>query len=305
MNIPYEFGYLQQDPSEATHGTEMKAAGKGFALITGASRGIGKGFAKECACMGYDLALVSLDGDGLPELAAELVGRFKVAVKTLETDLADADAANVVMDWVETEGLQITLLVNNAGLGSVGPFDATDQRKHAAMLTLNMQTPYFLMRRLMPMLQQQDQAYVINISSQAAFYPIPFKATYSASKSFLMYLSLSTEYELRGSNVHVCVVCPSGVKTSPAIRERIESAGLLSRLVALEPEDVAKISLRNALKKRRLIIPGTLNRMSYYATLMLPDFVKMAFIASKLKKNQFDTPEPSYQQNLGTPISNG
>jgi uncharacterized protein len=282
----------------------MKAARKGFALITGASRGIGKGFAKECASMGYDLALVSLPGDDLPELAIELSERFKVTIKILETDLANSDAANVVMNWVETEGLQIMMLVNNAGLGSVGPFDSTDQRKHAAMLTLNMQTPYFLMRRLMPMLQRQNQAYVINVSSQAAFYPIPFKGTYSASKSFLMYLSLSTEYELRGSNVHVCVVCPSGVKTSPEIRERIESAGLLSRLVALEPEDVAKISIRKAFKKRRLIIPGTLNLMSYYATLMLPDFIKMAFIAGKLKKNQFDNPDPCYQQNLGTPISN-
>ncbi|HEX2898371.1 MAG TPA: SDR family NAD(P)-dependent oxidoreductase [Bacteroidia bacterium] len=276
----------------------MERTDKGYALITGASRGIGKAFAEELAKRGYNLALVSLAGEDLPELAIELAGKHHVTVRTLETNLAESDAAEVVVDWVMREGMSVTMLINNAGLGSVGPFHETDMRKHQAMLNLNMLTPYYLQRRLMPMLQKQQQAYIINISSQASFYPIPYKGTYSASKAFLTYISLSTEWELRGSNVHVCVVCPSGVKTSPAIRERIETAGPLSRLVALEPEEVVNITLKKAFKKKRFIVPGALNRLSYYATLLTPDFIRMAFIARKMKRNPFDAPEPVPSEKL-------
>lgn len=257
----------------------------GFALITGASKGIGMALAAECASRGYNLALVALAGEDLPTTATELADRYQVRALVLEIDLAAADAADQVVDWVLAQQIQVFMLINNAGLGSVGPFDQAALEKHRVMLYLNIHTPYLLMRKLMPMLAAQPQAYVINVSSQAAFFPIPFKASYSASKAYLLYLSLATEYELRSSNVHICVVCPSGVKTSPAIRERIETAGPLSRMVALEPEEVASITLRKALKRKRLIIPGTLNRLSYYATMLAPDFIRFPFIAKKMRKN--------------------
>jgi uncharacterized protein len=263
----------------------------GVALITGASRGIGRALAEQCAMIGYDLALVALPGEDLPDLAIELAGKYKVEVRTLETSLADPESADRVLEWVQQEDLNVSMLINNAGLGSVGPFAETDRRKHRAMITLNMYTPYLLMRGLMPILQTQRQAYVINISSQASFFPIPYKATYSATKAFLMYLSLGAEYEMRGSNVHVAVVCPSGVLTSPEIRERIRTGGLLAKLVSMEPEEVAKITLTEALKKKRFIVPGTLNRISYYATFIVPDFLRMAFISRKMRKTTFDAPE--------------
>jgi short-subunit dehydrogenase len=271
----------------------MERSEKGYALITGASRGIGMAFADELGRLGYHLALVALGGEGLPDLAVKLASKHHVEVRALEINLADADAVDIVMEWVDQEKMNITMLINNAGLGSVGPFHETDMRKHRAMLNLNMLTPYYLMRRLLPILQKQKQAYVINISSQASFFPVPFKGTYSASKAFLTYISLSTEWELRGSNVHVCVVCPSGVKTSPAIRERIETAGPLAKIVALEPEEVVAITLKKAFKKKRFIVPGNLNRLSYYLTQLTPDFVRMSFIAKKMKKNPFDAPEGS------------
>jgi uncharacterized protein len=282
----------------------MGSQGLGFALITGASRGIGKAMAEGCAKRGYDLALVSLPGEDLPELATELAGQFHVNVKTLEINLATPEAPDLVMDWVEAEQLNVSMLVNNAGFGSVGPFSETGQNRHIAMLQVNLQTPYLLMRRLMPLLQSQKQAYIINISSQAAFFPIPYKGTYSATKAFMMYISLATEYEMRGSNVHVSVVCPSGVMTSPEIRERIRTAGPLARMVALEPEEVAEISLTKTFKKKRFIVPGTLNRMSYYATLFFPDFLRMAFITRKIKKNPFDAPEVTNVQSQAKSIEN-
>lgn len=269
----------------------MLKMGKGYALITGASKGIGKAIAEACAEKGYHLALVALKGEDLPKLATELAGKYNCDARFLETNLAENDAADVVMDWVIEEGLDVSMLVNNAGLGSVGPMVETQQAKHQAMLNLNMQTPYLLIRRLLPMLQRHSQAYIINISSQAAFYPIPFKATYSSTKAFLMYLSLALEYELRGSNVHVSVVCPSGVKTSPEIRDRIESAGLVSRMVALEPEEVAEITLRKSFKKKRFIVPGRLNTLSYYVSQLMPDSIRMGFITKRLKNNAFDEPE--------------
>lgn len=280
----------------------MNHPADGFALITGASRGIGKALAEECAQLGYDLALVSLPGEELPDLAEAIAQKFKVDVRLLEIDLATTDAADKVLDWVDREGIRVTLLINNAGLGSVGPFAESDRRKHRAMVTLNMYTPYLLMRGLMPMLQAQKQAYVINLSSQAAFFPIPYKATYSATKAFLKYLSLATEYELRGTNVHVSAVCPSGVITSPAIRERIRTAGILAKWISLEPEVVAKISLVKTFKKKRFIVPGTLNRISYFSTLILPEFIRLAFISRKMRNSIFDAPEPvaAPKEKVGT-----
>lgn len=262
--------------------------GKGFALITGASRGIGKAIAEECARRGFKLALVSLPNEDLPKLAAELSKEFGVDALYLETNLAANEAAETVVTWVNAQKMQISILVNNAGLGSVGPLIDTNEEMHQVMLNLNMQTPYLLIRKLLPNLKKQKQAYIINISSQAAFFPIPYKATYSATKVFLLNLSLALEYELRGSNIHVSVVCPSGVKTSPAIRQRIESAGFLSKMVALEPEEVAEITLSKTIKGKRFIVPGRLNTLSYWLSAMMPDAIKMSFISKKMKKTPFD-----------------
>ncbi len=259
--------------------------GKGYALITGASRGIGKAIAEECAQRGYHLALISLPNESLSSLAAEIASKYKVDTRFFETDLSAYDAADTVMDWVIEEAFPISMLVNNAGLGSVGPLIETNQDLHQVMLNLNMQTPYHLIRKLLPILKQQEKAYIINISSQAAFFPIPFKATYAATKVFLLNLSLALEYELRGTNIHVSAVCPSGVKTSPAIRKRIESAGFLSRQVALEPEEVAEISLRKTFRGKRFIVPGKLNTLSYWMSSMMPDFIRMGFISKAVKKN--------------------
>lgn len=259
--------------------------GKGYALITGASRGIGKAIAEECAKKGYHLALISLPNESLSSLAAEISKKFKVDARFFETDLAANNAADLVMDWVLEEAFPISMLVNNAGLGSVGPLMETNQELHQVMLNLNMQTPYNLIRKLLPILKEQDEAYIINISSQAAFFPIPFKATYGATKVFLLNLSLALEYELRGTNIHVSAVCPSGVKTSPEIRKRIDSAGYLSRKVALEPEEVAEITLRKTFGRKRFIIPGKLNTVSYWLSAMMPDFVRMGFISKAVKKN--------------------
>ena len=259
--------------------------GKGYALITGASRGIGKAIAEECARRGYHLALIALPNESLSNLATEIAAKYKVDVRFLETDLGLDRAADTVMEWVLEEDLAVSMLVNNAGLGSVGPLIDGDEHLHQVMLNLNMQTPYFLIRKLLPLLKQHERAFVINISSQAAFFPIPYKATYAATKIFLLNLSLALQYELKDSNIHVSAVCPSGVKTSPEIRKRIESAGFLARQVALEPEEVAAITLRQTFRGKRFIVPGRLNALSYYLSTMMPDFVRMAFISKTVKKN--------------------
>jgi uncharacterized protein len=245
---------------------------EGYALITGGSQGIGLALAVECASKGIHLALVSLAGESLPETATKIAGEHNVDVRYFETDLSAADATDRVMDWLDEEGISVSILINNAGFGSVGPLLESDQAKHKAMLNLHVQTPYLLTRRLLPDLLRKKQAYIINVSSQAAFFPIPFK------------------YELRGSSIHVSVVCPSGVKTSKAVRERIKTAGFISRMVALSPEAVAKITLEQSFKKRSLIVPGRLNYLSYYMTRIFPDAVRMRFIAHKLKKNPWDVP---------------
>jgi short-subunit dehydrogenase len=265
--------------------TELTASSKLYSLVTGASKGIGRAFADACAAEGRNLALVSLPGEDLAQVADEIRRANNVDVRFLEIDLSQADSAQKVFDWCQTEGLRVSLIVNNAGFGTVGSLLDSNLPMHFSMLHVNMLTPYMLIKLFLPSMTEIPNSGILNIASQAALLPIPFKSTYSATKAFILFLSLSMEYELRGTNVHVGVVAPCGVPTNAAVRKRIASAGLAGRLTMVEAEDVATYSLKCLKRRKRLIIPGIVNRISYFLSGMVPQALNMHFAATQVRKD--------------------
>ncbi|MEM7039398.1 MAG: SDR family NAD(P)-dependent oxidoreductase, partial [Bacteroidota bacterium] len=224
--------------------------------------------------------------EDLPQLAQDIHSKFKVDVKILEKNLAHSDAAETVFEWTQEEGLTIQILVNNAGMGTLGPFHETDVPKHKVMLALNMDTPYLLSRYFLPgMLALDAPAYIMNMTSQAAFFPIPYKATYGATKVFLHSISNALQFELRGTNVHVCSVTPSGVLTNDDIRKRIAVSGFWGRISAFEPEDIARMSVRGMLRKKRTVIPGVVNKLTYFLSRVLPIPWSMWMAEHRFKKD--------------------
>jgi hypothetical protein len=167
----------------------------------------------------------------------------------------------------------------------VGSVLDADLKMHTTMLQLNMATPYVLMKLFLPGMAQLKQAGILNVSSQAALLPIPYKGTYSATKAFILFLSLAMEYELRDTPVHVGVVTPSGVPTNAAVRRRIQSAGLIGRLSMVEADEVARYALKCMKKRKRLIIPGRVNRIAYVLQGLMPQRLNMHFAATQVRKD--------------------
>ncbi|MFK7756191.1 MAG: SDR family NAD(P)-dependent oxidoreductase [Flavobacteriales bacterium] len=255
-----------------------------YALITGGGTGIGQAVAKELAGLGYNLALVALPDSGLSKTKNQLEKEYSVAVNYLEIDLTETEAQTRIVDWISEEGYSIQVLVNNAGMGFAKSFQALSSRFINALLAVNVSSTTLLTHALLPHLLKHPKAYILNISSAAAFYSMPYKSVYAASKRYVMDFSMALREELKEHNVHVTAVCPAGVITSSEIRERINKSGLIARKSALEPEQVAREAVKALLKNKAYVVPGRLARMISNARYFVPASWQRVAISRSFKK---------------------
>src|SRR5262245_58198580 len=187
------------------------AGGAGHTLITGASSGIGAAFARGLRARGRDVVLCARRADRLTSLAQELGGEPHALVVPL--DLHEPGAAARLERIVASRGVGIDLLVKNAGLGATGRFWEEPEAKTAELLDVNLSAAVEMTRAFLPAMVERRSGGVINVVSMSAFQPVPFLASYSASKSFLLSFSESLAEELRGTGVHVQALCPGLVQT--------------------------------------------------------------------------------------------
>ncbi|UOG75119.1 SDR family oxidoreductase [Hymenobacter tibetensis] len=241
------------------------------ALITGASRGIGRAFATELARRRYDLLLVARSADQLELVATELRTQHGISAHSLACDLAEQGAAQRVADWVRTQTPELTILVNNAGYGLWGRFEELTLVEQQNMLQLNMHLPVALTHLLLPTLRQQPKAYILNVASTAAYQAVPTLTLYAASKSFLLSFSRGLRYELRDSVVSVSCLSPGATTTDFADRAGM-SAGLqeTANKVSMTPAQVAQAGIAALLAGEAEIIPGALNKISSKLTGLVP-----------------------------------
>ncbi|MFA5852742.1 MAG: SDR family NAD(P)-dependent oxidoreductase [Spirochaetales bacterium] len=232
----------------------------GFAVVTGASQGLGKAFAETLSATGWNLMLVALPGTGLPTFAEEL-SRFNGGrVLALELDLSEVDSQQKFLSFVLAEDSPIDLLVNNMGIGDNGLFDLIPIKLQRKAIDVNIQATLALTYGLVERLAASGGR-ILTVASLAAFYPMPLFAVYAASKSFLLHWSIALRHELAPLGISVTALTPGGIYTSEAIREKTKSQGLFGRLSSKEPAEIAAIALRGTFAGKAIVVPGVFNKI--------------------------------------------
>ena len=231
------------------------------ALVTGASSGIGEAIARELASRGHGVTLVARREERLRELAGELTGAHDVRAEAVPADLREVASREGLARRIRQLGLEVEILVNNAGFGGSGNMAQADRKRLMAMVQVNCEALLDLQARYLPAMVQRGRGAVINVASTAAFQPLPGTATYAATKAFVLSLSEAVHEELKGTGVTLTAVCPGPVKT-----EFTEAAGLkgadeqVPGVLWMSAESVAKQAVDAAADGKRAIVPGLLNR---------------------------------------------
>ncbi|MFN8474279.1 MAG: SDR family oxidoreductase [Anaerolineae bacterium] len=234
------------------------------ALITGASAGIGREFAKVFAEHGFDLVLVARRADKLQQLAEELRPTHRVTVTVISQDLTLEDAAQAVFDKVQGAGIKIDVLVNNAGISFFEAFADTPLDQHVRLLQLNVVALTALTRIFVDPMIERGWGRIINLASVTAFQPTPSLALYGASKAFVLSLSEALAEELRGTGVTVTAVCP-GFTDTPMVRNALAARGgqrPVASFLLLDPEGVAREGYRAAMRGKVIQVNGLPYRLT-------------------------------------------
>jgi len=229
------------------------------ALVTGATAGIGREFARALAARGHDLVLVARDGARLGGVAAELRGRHGITADVLAADLVSNEGLRAVEARLGDDDVPVDILVNNAGMGTYGEFVDLDVCHEVREIELNVLALVRLTHAALGGMVPRGEGAVLNISSLAAYQPDPMSATYGATKAFVNSFSHAVHEEVRRRGVHVMVVCPGYTHT-----EFHERAGLgptqVPEFMWQSPEEVVEAALRDLDRRRALSIPGALNK---------------------------------------------
>lgn len=245
-----------------------------FTLITGASRGLGLAFSSEMASRGHNLALHSLPGEGLSEIATALKIKYNVKVLSFETDLTETDGPKRLYESIIEKHIRVNILINNAGIGIEGPFESCNGIIDTIVF-LNIRALTLLTSFFLPDLKKTD-SYILNISSFGVYIPTPYKSIYLASKSYIYYFTRALEAELKGTSVKTCVFVPAAVRTNEKVLARIEKAGWLSKFSSLSPEEVAARGIRAMFSGSKVYIPGKFTRFIFILGNLLPQGIIQA-----------------------------
>jgi short-subunit dehydrogenase len=233
---------------------------RGYALITGASQGLGRAFAHQYAQRGSDLVLVALPRSGLPEVAREVERRYGVRAVPYETDLTAPHSVERLSQWIAAQHIPLAALVNNAGVGYNSKFEDSTLRENESCILLNNLALIKITRLMLPELKRHPRAHILNVASLAAFFPMPYMSVYAPTKTFILNFSLALRQELDGTSVSVSVLCPNGIRTNAEARNKIARHGLIADLTCLDPDEVARCAVRGVLSQKAVIVPGLLNQ---------------------------------------------
>jgi short-subunit dehydrogenase len=250
-----------------------------WALVTGATSGIGESFTRLLAENNYNIVLVARDLPRLQERAEQLQAKFKVQTHIIQADLATDSGCGVVEQYIANN--QIDVLINNAGFGINKAFTLSQLEAEQQLLDVLVRTPMRLMHVALPLMKEQNKGVVINVSSVASFIA---GGTYSASKSYLTVLSESLHTELAGTNVKISALCPGFTRTEFHQRGRMSMKGLPSFLWLDADELVAK-AWSDTLKGKAISIPGWQYQLLVFVIKRLPrSIVRKVGMRTKQRK---------------------
>ena len=252
-----------------------------YVLITGATGGLGKAFAMECAERGWNVLLTDLEESRLEKLKAGIEGLFNIRVVYKGCDLTNDVSRQDLWRFIEEQDLTFHSLINVAGLDYEGPLNERTIEELDAIIRLNINGTTVMTNRIMKYRNPVKTFRIINVSSLAAYFPMPIKATYAASKRFILDFSRAIGEELRPDNVSVTVLCPGGMPSREDVIASIESQGLIGRLTTKNVGWIAYKTIESALRGKKVYIPGFFNDFLRAAGWFIPSSLLTRIIARR------------------------
>ncbi len=250
-------------------------------LITGASSGIGEAFARRLAAEKHDLVLVARSEDKLRGLRDELMAEHKITAHFIAIDLTAFEADKQLFEETEKHGIEVNWLINNAGFGSMGDFAKLDLDRELQMIDLNVSCLVSLTHRYLQKMRERRSGNIINVSSAAGFQPIPFFATYAATKAFVTSFSEAIAEENRPFGIQVMALCPGSTKTNFFKASNIDRA--LQVKGQQTPEEVVETALNGVTRGRTKIVSGWANYLGAVMGAIAPNALTTRFIAKALR----------------------
>jgi short-subunit dehydrogenase len=242
-----------------------------YALVAGGSKGIGYAISEALAKRGYNLILIARHVDSLSAAKNKLESIYHIHVEILPYDLSLDSSATQIADWCTQRDIPLKMLCNVAGFGGARDYLSLPLDTLRYMINLNIGSAMSLTLTLLPLLEKNAPSYILNVGSMAGFAPIPVKNMYSATKSAVVFFSYSLKYQLKEKNISVSVLCPGPVFTKPEIKKDTkEKLGWIGMKMAVSPERVGEIAVRETLNKKLVIVPGTLAKFMAFLIRFLP-----------------------------------
>jgi len=225
-------------------------------LITGGSSGIGAAFARKLATRGRNILLVARSEDKLITLCNELGRISGVRAQYIVLDLSEPDAAQQLFEETKNRDLEIDMLINNAGFGSMGEFARLDLQNELKIVVVNVRTVVELTHRFLRPMRERKQGTIINVASTAGFQPVPFMATYAATKAFVLSFSEALWDENRTHGIHVMALCPGVTETNFFEASDMERPPMRTMQ---SPEEVVEAALRGLARSKSNVVSGWTN----------------------------------------------
>ena len=239
-----------------------------WAVVTGASSGIGKALALEFAGHGFNVVLIARNQVALAEVAAECARRGSVETEIIAADLSNVESIETLSAGLESDHRHYEILVNNAGFGIHGDFATTDIEENLNLVNVQVAAALKLTRALLPAMISRRSGRILNVASVYSFSPVPFQSVYAACKAFLLSFSSALQNELQGTGVTVTVFCPGATQTEFRSRAGI---GQKRANTGMTAEAAARIAYMKTMQGKHIVVPGLINRIFVFLTQVLPD----------------------------------
>ena len=253
-------------------------------LITGASSGIGAAFARKLAARGRNVLLVARSEEKLVALCNELGRLTSIRAQYVALDLQQPDAAAQLFEETKKRDLEIEMLINNAGYGSMGDFAKLDLDRELEMIQLNVRAVVDVTYRFLPPMRERKRGTIINVASTAAFQAVPYMATYAATKAFVLSFSEALTEENRSHGVHVMALCPGVTETNFFDAAGIDRPPMRT---IQTPEEVVDAALRGLARQKITVISGWTNWFTIEAERFVPRSV-VTKVAARALRSRFD-----------------
>ena len=244
-----------------------------YAVVTGASSGIGWHISKELALRGYSIVAVSNQAHQLQDLKTTLEKTCPINVLTFETDLSQEDSATGVFNFCRDKNLAVDVLVNDAGMFVFGEVTRIDYARVRSIINLHMLTPVLLCRLFGEQMAAKGKGYILNLSSITAVMPYPGISLYAPTKAFIRHFTKALRSEMRLDNVSVTCLIPGAADTSLYDPGNINTSLLKKLGLMKDPEAVAKAGVRALFRNRAVCIPGFINKVTVLLLPLIPRFI--------------------------------